>query len=125
MEVKDKLVLIVATCGPEAPERCASPFFFARKAACLGASVEICFVLQSALLLKPGVAEQVWAKEGGRPVRQFLDEALQAGVRFHPCDAALRLNDMTPEDLIEEVDGLVGPNYLITRGLEADLVLSF
>jgi predicted peroxiredoxin len=125
MNVKDKKVLIVATCGPEMPDRCAAPFFFAQKAADLGARVEICFVLQSALLLKQGVAEEVCAKEGGQSIRRFLDEALRAGVRFHPCDAALKLNDMTPEDLIEEVEDLVGPNYLITRGLEVDLVLSF
>lgn len=125
MDPKDKLVMVVATQGPEAPDRCTAPFFFAQKAARLGAKVEICFVLQSALLLKKGVAEQVCVKKGGRSVRNFLDEALRLGVQFHPCDAALRMNDMTPDDLIEEVDDLVGPNYLITRGLDADLVLTF
>ncbi len=125
MDAKDKHVLIVATHGPEAPERCSAPFFFATRAARLGARVEICFILQSALLLKQGVAEEVCAKEGGRSMRRFLDDALQSGVVFHPCDAAMKLNEMTPDDLIEEVDGLVGPNYLITRGLEADLVLTF
>jgi len=125
MEAKEKQVFIVATHGPEAPERCSAPFFFATRAARLGARVEICFVLQSALLLKQGVAENVCAQEGGRPVRRFLDDALRAGVVFRPCDAALKLNAMTPDDLIEEVDELVGPDYLITRGLEADLVLTF
>jgi len=125
VETTGKKVLIVASSGPEMPDRCSAPFFFAQKAAALGAQVGICFILHSALLLKPGVAESICSKEGGRTVRQFLDAALQAGVSLHACDAALKMNDMTPEDLIEEVDSLVGPNYLITAGLEADLVLNF
>lgn len=125
MDVKGKKVFIVATSGPETPERCAAPFYFAQKAAALGAEVSICFLLTSALLLKPGVAEQICAKEGGRPVRFFLDRALDAGVELFACDAALKMNDMTTADLIEEIENLVGPNFLITQGLKSDLVLNF
>ena len=32
---------------------------------------------------------------------------------------------MTPEDLIDEVDELVGPSFLVKQGLQSDLVLSF
>ena len=124
MDPKDKHVFIVASFGPERPDRCSAPFFFGQKAAALGARVEICFILQSALLLKKGIAETVCVREGGRTVRQFLDAALSAGVLLYACDAALKLNDMTSEDLIDEVENLVGPNFLITRGLEAGLVLS-
>lgn len=91
----------------------------------MGARVGICFILHSALLLKQGVAENVVAKEGGRPISYFIQEALKAGVEFQVCDAALKLNNMSPDELIEEVDNLVGPNFLITSGLEADLVLNF
>ena len=124
MDAKGKRVLIVASHGPETPERCAAPFFFAQKAAALGADVSICFILTSARLLKPGVAEQVCAKEGGRTVRDFMEVAQKAGVKLYACDAALKMCDMTPDDLIEEVDNLVGPNFLIQRGLECDLVLN-
>lgn len=124
MDVQGKKVMIVASFGPETPDRCAAPFFFAQKAAALGAEVSICFILNSALLLKPGVAEQICAKEGGRPVRFFIDRALAAGVELYACDAALKMNDMTPADLIEEVENLVGPNFLITQGLKSDLVLN-
>jgi predicted peroxiredoxin len=122
---KEATILIVATCGPDTPERCAAPFFFSQKAAVLGARVSICFILQSPLLLKQGVARNVYAKEGGRPVSDFIQAALDAGVEFYVCDAALKIVDMLPAELIEEVDSLVGPNFLITRGLEADLVLNF
>lgn len=125
MDYKNAKVLIVATCGPENPERCAAPFFFAQQAADLGASVSICFILQSPLLLKPGIAENLRAKEGGSPISDFIQIALKAGVEFNVCDAALKMNDMSPDDMIEEVDNLVGPSFLVTRGLESDLVLSF
>ena len=32
---------------------------------------------------------------------------------------------MSPDDLIEEVDNLVGRDFLINAGLAADLVLNF
>lgn len=41
------------------------------------------------------------------------------------CDATLQLCDMTPDDLIDEVENLVGPLFLITQGLASDLVLTF
>ena len=95
MDVKDASVLIVATCGRETPDGCTAPFFFAQKAAAMGANVDICFILHSALLLKRGVAESTYAKEGERPVSDFIAKALEAGVEFHVCDAALKMNDMS------------------------------
>lgn len=125
MDAQGKTVFIVASHGPECPERCAAPFFFAREAARQGAQVGICFILTGALLIKRGVAETICAKEGGRPVRHFLERAVDAGVELFACDAALKMNDMTTTDLVDEVDNLVGPSYLITQGLKADLVLNF
>lgn len=125
MSPTGKRVLIVATTGPEAPERCAAPFFFAREAALKGAKVSLCFIVTSPLLLKKGVAETLRAKEDGSPLSNFIRRALRAGVEFHVCDAALQMCDMTPDDLIQEVESLVGPSFLITQGLEADLALNF
>lgn len=120
-----KKVFVVASFGPEVPERCAAPFYFAEQAARLGAQVNICFILTAALLIKQGVAETICPKEGGRSVRAFIERAVAAGVELYACDAALRMNDMTPDDLIDEVENLVGPSFLITEGLKSDLVLNF
>lgn len=124
-EYAGKQVLVVATFGSSNPERCPAPFMFAGEAVKAGAEAGICFVLQAPQLLKQGVAENLRAKEGGRTIREFIDEALALGVKFHVCDAALQLCNMTPEDLIEEVDELVGPSFLIKQGLQSDLVLTF
>lgn len=125
MEINDKQILIVASTGVESPEQCTAPFFFAQTAARKGAQVSLCFILQGAELLKLGVAEKLYAKENGRPLSDFIRLALKAGVGLYVCDAALDACNMTPDDVIDEVENLVGPSFLITKGLEADLVLNF
>ena len=124
-EYAGKKVLVIATFGSAHPERCPAPFVFAGEAAKAGAETAINFVLQAPQILKQGVAENLRSKEGGRTIREFIDEALGLGVKFYVCDTALALCNMTPEDLIEEVDDLVGPSFLIKEGLKSDLVLSF
>ena len=111
-----KHVLVVATFGPANPERCPAPFMFAGEAAKAGAEAGICFVLQAPQLLKRGIAQGLRPKEGGRTIREFIDEALALGVHFYVCDAALELCDMTAEDLIEEVEELVGPSFVVKQG---------
>ena len=125
MSDETEKVLIVFTSGPGTPERCAAPFFFATGAAAMGYDVSMFFTMQGTQLLKQGVAERVYPKEGGRPISEFIQNALNADVQFFVCSASLELNDMTPDDLIEEVDNLVGSIFLTERGLESDLVLSF
>jgi predicted peroxiredoxin len=124
-EYAGKHVLVVATFGSNNPERCPAPFMFAGEAVKAGAEAGIIFVLQAPQILKRGVAESLCAKEGGRTIREFIDEAMTLGVKFYVCDAALQLCNMTPEDLIEEIEELVGPSFLIKQGLKSDLVLSF
>ena len=121
----DKKILISMTSGPNTPERAVAPFMFAHLAARQGALVSMCFVVEGPRLLKQGVAENLYAAEGGRPLRAWIDLALKAGVQFFVCDAALQLCNLTPEDLMPEIDNLVGPAFLITTGLDSDLVLSF
>ena len=122
---ESKKVFITAAFSPTNPERCPGAFLFAQEAIKTGADVSLCFVLQAPLLLKKGVAESLYAKEGGRSIREFIDETLGVGAKFYVCDAALELCDMTSEDLIDEIDLLVGPSFVITEGLKADLVLNF
>jgi predicted peroxiredoxin len=120
-----KKILMMLTSGPNTPERCAAPFFFAIGAAKMGHDVSLFFTMQATQLLKCGVAERICAKEGGRPLSDFIQRALDSGVKFYICSASLELNDMSQTDLIEDVDNLVSSTFLTKRGLESDLVLSF
>jgi len=125
MPVEPKKILMMLTSGPGTPERCAAPFFFATGAAKMGHDVSLFFTMQATQLLKQGVADHICAKQGGRPVSQFIQNALDAGVKFYICSASLELNDISQADLIEQADNLVSSTFLTKRSLESDLVLSF
>ena len=125
MNPKDAKILILATANPENPKQCPAPFLFAQEAAKLGASVNICFVAEAPLMLKQGVAEKVYPKPNERPLSGLIAETIEAGVTICVCGAALELVGMTPDDLIEAVEDLVGPSFPITEGLKSDLVLTF
>jgi len=125
MATEPKKILMMLTSGPGTPERCVAPFFFAIGAAKMGHDVSLFFTMQGTQLLKCGVADCICAKEGGRPLSEFIRSALNCGVKFFICSASLELNDMSQEELIEDVDNLVSSTFLTKRGLESDLVLSF
>ena len=121
----DGAVVVFVTSGPDLPQRCATPFYMASVAAAMDNDAEVIFQIDGVLLMKKGVAEGIVAKEGGKPIIDFIREAKEAGVEMYVCSAALQLHDMTEDDLIEECDGVVGAAYMTDQGLEASLVLCY
>ena len=118
-------VAIFVTSGPETPQRCATPFYMANIAAAMDNEAELIFQIDGVLLMKKGVADELYAKEGGKKVIDFIREAKEADVEMRVCSAALQLHDMTEDDLIDECDGVVGAAYMVDVGMEADMVLSY
>jgi predicted peroxiredoxin len=116
-------VLIVMTSGPDTPRRCATPFFFATLAAAMDYEVTMFFTIDGTLLLKKGMAETIYPKAGGKPVSDFLQDALDADVKFLACTASTELHDLTPEDLIDGVK-MVGGAYMWQEA-EDSKVLTF
>lgn len=116
-------VLIVMTSGPDTPRRCATPFFFATLAAAMEYEVTMFFTIDGTLLLKKGLAEQVYPKAGGKPVSDFRQDALDAGVKILACTASMELHDLTAEDMIDNVK-LVGGAYMWQEA-EDSKVLTF
>ena len=100
--MEDK-ILIIMTSGPDTPRRCATPFFFATLAAAMDYEVTMFFTIDGTLLLKKGLAETIYPKAGGKPVSDFLQDAMDAGVAFTACTASTELHDLKPEDLIDGV----------------------
>jgi predicted peroxiredoxin len=96
-------ILIIMTSGPDTPRRCATPFFFATLAAAMDYEVTMFFTIDGTLLLKKGMAETVYPKEGGKPVSGFLQDAIDADVTFLACTASMELHDLKAEDLIDDV----------------------
>ena len=118
-------VTIFVTSGPETPQRCATPFYMANIAAAMDNEAEMIFQIDGVLLMKKGVSENLFAKEGGKSIIDFIREAKDADVEMRVCSAALQLHDMTEDDLIEECDGVVGAAYMTDVGLDSELVLTY
>ena len=124
MDEEGKLTVFV-TSGPQTPQRCATPFYMANIAVAMDNEAEMIFQIDGVLLMKKGVAEHLFAKEGGKSIIDFIREAKEAGVEMRVCSAALQLHDMSEEDLIEECDGVVGAAYMVDIGMESNLVLNY
>lgn len=120
----DDKILIIMTSGPDTPRRCATPFFFATLATAMDYEVTMFFTIDGTLLLKKGLADTVFPKEGGKSVGEFLREAIESGVKMTACTASLELHGLTPEDLIPEVK-MVGGASMWQMAEDSKTVLTF
>jgi len=120
----DDKVMIIMTSGPDTPRRCATPFFFATLAAAMDYDVTMFFTIDGTLLLKKGLADEVYPKEGGKAVGEFLREAMDAGVKFLACTASTELHDLKVEDLIDDIQ-MVGGAAMWQIAEDCKTVLTF
>ncbi len=120
----DDKVMIIMTSGPDTPRRCATPFFFASLAAAMEYDVTMFFTIDGTLLLKKGLADTVYPKAGGKPVSEFLQDALDNGVKFLACTASTELHDLQPSDLIDGVK-MVGGASMWQLAEDCKTVLTF
>ena len=89
MAEDQKRFVYVHTHGIDTPDRCASPFYLATTAALMDHEAIMVFSIKGTSLLRKGVAESLFVKEGGAPLRNFIDQALEAGVKFLVCAPSL------------------------------------
>jgi len=116
-----KLIIVMANSDPRNGEEIGAPIFQATVAAAMDFEVEVICTATAGRLMKKGVAERLWVKEGSpKSVYDFIKDAHEAGVKFFCCSPNLDLFDMTKEDLIPECSGIIGGAYLIERVMEDD-----
>ena len=122
-----KLIIVMANSDPRNGEEIGAPIFQATVAAAMDFEVEVICTATAGRLMKKGVAERLWVKEGSpKSVYDFIKDAHEAGVKFFCCSPNLDLFDMTKDDLIPECNGIIGGAYLIERVMEDDSeVLSY
>jgi len=117
-------IVIMMTSGPDTPRRCATPFFMATLAATMDYDVTMFFTIDGTLLLKKGMAATIFPKVGGKSVESYLNDALEAGVKFTVCSASTELHGLKPEDLIDGIKMVGGATFWqMTDG--AKTVVSF
>jgi hypothetical protein len=120
-------LLYVHTGGVNNPERSATPIYLATTAAAMDVEVGIYFTVNGPTLLKKGVAESLIVPKfdgTGAPLRRFIDQARDMGVKFYVCQPSLDLHGLTVDDLIEGVQ-MIGGAAFNDMALEADQVICF
>ena len=120
-------ILYVHTGGVNNPERSATPIYLATTAAAMDVEVGIYFTVNGPTLLKKGVAETLIVPKydgQGAPLRRFIDQALDLGVKFYVCQPSLDLHGLTVDDLIDGVQ-MIGGAAFNDMALEADQVICF
>lgn len=115
----------MCTSGPDTPTRLGTPFHQAMTAIALDAEeVIIVFTMEGTRLLKPGVAEAVFAnKNSSHSVLDSMRDAKECGVQFFVCPSSLELHGMKQEDCIPELDGGMGAASYASMGMQDDVVV--
>jgi uncharacterized protein len=120
-------ILYVHTGGVGTPERSATPIYLATTAAAMDIEVGIYFTVNGPTLLKKGAAEALIVPKfdgNGAPLKRFIDQAIDMGVKFYVCQPSLDLHGLTVDDLIDGVK-MIGGAAFNDMALEADRVICF
>lgn len=113
-----KLVIVMWSADPSAPDRAAAPFVYALAARALELDVEIHFTAGAVRWLFEGVATDAYTDAGRtKTVRDFIREASAAGVRLYACAMALA-ERRRGEALIAEVNGIAGAATVVGMAAE-------
>ena len=119
--MSEKLIIMMVNSDPANGEEMGAPIFQATVAAVMDYDVDVICTATAGKLLKKGVAESLYVKEGStKSVYDFIQDAHDAGVKFYCCSPNLDLFDMTEDDLIPECEGIVGGAYIIERVMEEE-----
>jgi len=117
-----KLAILLWSVDLERPDLAAAPFVYAAAAAALDAEVEIHFAGRSVRLLVDGEAAgcSTSAREGGRSVYEFMQDAARGGARFLACSMAWAEYVGNGEATIPELSGRAGATAFVARSLDPE-----
>ena len=122
----EQTIVFVMTSGPSTPGRCATPFYLGAVMASMDVEVYIFFTMEGVKLMEQGVAENLRAMEGGKPISEFIQDAKRAGVRLHVCQPALPGYKIdASSDLVDEVDEVNRASELADLILRSDKTITF
>jgi predicted peroxiredoxin len=119
-EAAQRLVIVMWSADPTAPDRAAAPFVYALAARALEIDVEMHFTAGAVRWLFEGVADDAFTDQGRtKTVREFIREAAAAGVRLYAC--AMALNERRRgESLIAEMTGIAGAATVAGAAMEPE-----
>ncbi len=110
--MSEKLLVVVTNSDPRNPCEIIEPIYNATVAASMDYSVELIFSGKAGEILVSGVAEEVpTLKDDEESIYTLLQNAHEAGVQIK---ASKHLQVRWGDNLIPEVDDIVGAGYLIS-----------
>jgi predicted peroxiredoxin len=113
-----KLVIVLWSADPSAPDRTAAPFVYALAARALEIDVEMHFTADAVRWLLEGVADGAYTDQARtKTVRDFIREAAAAGVRLYACAMALA-ERRRGEALIAQLTGIAGAATVVGAAVE-------
>jgi hypothetical protein len=114
----EKLVIVMWSADPSAPDRVAAPFVYALAARALEIEVEMHFTAGAVRWLFEGVADCAFTDRARtKTVRDFVGEASAAGVRLYACAMALA-ERRRGEALIAETTGIAGAATVVGAAVQ-------
>lgn len=118
---RKKLLIVMSNADTSQPEACYAPLFQATVAAALSHDVEVVFTGNSVRLAIAGVAESVEINlDTHKTLYDVIQEAHRAGVCFKACNTCN--SSLSGQELLEEVDEMVGAAYVIGEAMEKNTV---
>lgn len=111
--MSEKLLVVVTNSDPRNPCEIIEPIYNATVAASMDYNVELIFSGRAGEILVNGVAEEIpTLKDEGKTIHTLLQNAHEAGVQIK---ASKHLTLRWGEELIPEVDDIVGAGYIISE----------
>lgn len=117
-------MLYVQTSGVDVPERTYAPFILGATAVAMNMEATIFFGIKGVTIMKKGEAEKIKMSAPFGSLKDALDQATKAGVKYLVCDESSRMLGMEPGGLIEEAK-IVGAASLNDIVLNSDAVMYF
>jgi predicted peroxiredoxin len=117
-----KKIVYLETSGVDTPERLYAPFILASTAAAMDIEPVVYFFIKGVTAVKKGEAEKIRIGDFP-PLKDVIDQALQAGVKLMVCEQSCMLLGLDRGDFIEGAQ-VVGAATLNDLVLEADAVIA-
>jgi uncharacterized protein len=123
--VQPQKIIFVLTNLEDNPMMLETPFNLALLAAAIDVEVAMVFTGKAGKLLKKVVADITFSRPNKPSLLENIRKMKNEGIKIYLCSPVLDFYELKKEEMIEEIDAIIGGMFLITESLEADVVYSF
>ena len=120
---RNQKIVIIATHGPEHPERATLPFAMGTAALVMEADAVVILQSTGVLLAKKGCYEHIIAP-GLAPLKELIEVFIKQGGQILVCAPCLHEREITKDMLIDAAE-LVGAGRAVEEALSASAVLNY